>query len=317
MACTAPAAFTADRAAAASAARGLPVRKAPGISYSKVLTPTFVWESRFGVVRNRNDARSSDYGMKTSEEIGIKGVNLDDWTSGLTEVRINGYTTPVVGFSPSLPWARSVTTFGIVNNFSKTFTRHIIRFGMEIRRERNDLLQTQTFNPRGRFEYEPGQTGDAGDTARNFANAFAAFLLDLPNQTGRDLTLHLSGKKRDDLQLLFPGQMAGQSETHRRPWRPPGARARQPAAHLGGFSNYNPRITRWNSPDWEAIPFAIANTNNNFGPRLGIAYRLNDSTVIRTGYGISFFPRRMAQTNFPDPAKQRLPDGQSPVRRPP
>ena len=66
--------------------------QSPGINYSKVFSPTFVWESRFGVVRNRNDALSSDYGMKTSEEIGIKGVNLDDWTSGLTEVRINGYT---------------------------------------------------------------------------------------------------------------------------------------------------------------------------------------------------------------------------------
>jgi hypothetical protein len=30
-----------------------------------------------------------------------------------------------------------------------------------------------------------------------------------------------------------------------------------------------------------------------------MAYRINEQTVIRSGYGISFFPRRMAQTNFP------------------
>ena len=45
------------------------------------------------------------------------------------------------------------------------------------------------------------------------------------------------------------------------------------------------------------MPFVIANANNNFGPRLGIAYRFNERTVVRTGYGISYFARRMAQFN--------------------
>ena len=29
------------------------------------------------------------------------------------------------------------------------------------------------------------------------------------------------------------------------------------------------------------------------------SYRFNDRTVVRTGYGISYFARRMAQFNFP------------------
>jgi hypothetical protein len=273
--------------------------QSPGITYSKVFTPTFVWESRVGVVRNRNDARNSDYGKKTSEEIGIRGVNLDDWTSGLTEIRINGYTTPVVGFSPSLPWARSVTTFGVVNNFSKTYDRHIIRFGMEIRRERNDLLQTQTFNPRGRFEYEPGQTGDAADTRRNFANAFAAFLLDLPNQSGRDLPFIFPARREMIFNFYFQDKwQVSQKLTLDLGLRVERERGSRPR-HLGGFSNYNPANNTLELSGLGSIPFAIADTNDNFGPRLGIAYRLNDSTVIRTGYGISYYPRRMAQTNFP------------------
>ena len=47
------------------------------------------------------------------------------------------------------------------------------------------------------------------------------------------------------------------------------------------------------------VPLQIAQSNNNRGPRLGIAYRFNDTTVIRTGFGISYFPRRMGQNNFP------------------
>lgn len=273
--------------------------QSPGITYSRVISPTFVWESRFGVVRNRNDARNSDYGRKTSEEIGIRGVNLDDWTSGLTEIRINGYTSPVVGFSPSLPWARSVTSFGFVNNFSKTLTKHILRFGVDIRRERNDLLQTQTFNPRGRFEYEPGQAGDASDTRRNFANAFAAFLLDVPNRSGRDLPFIFPARRELTANFYFQDKW----QIHQkltldlglRYERERGSRPR----FKGGFSNYNYFNNTLELAGIGPIPFAIAETNNNFGPRLGIAYRVSASTVVRAGYGISFIPRRMAQYNFP------------------
>ncbi|HEU0119898.1 MAG TPA: carboxypeptidase regulatory-like domain-containing protein [Bryobacteraceae bacterium] len=270
-----------------------------GVNYSKVLTPTLVWESRVGVVRNRNDARASDTGLKTSEEIGIRGVNLDDWTSGLTEIRVNGYASPLVGFSPSLPWARSVTSFGIVNNISKTFSKHILRFGVDIRRERNDLLQTQTFNPRGRFEYQPGQTGDPANTTRSFANAFAAFLLDVPNLAGRDLPFVFPARR--ELTLNFYIQDKWQLtqkltvDLGLRLERERGSRPRFP----GGYSNYNPVNNTLELSGLGNVPINIAQSNNNWGPRIGIAYRMNEKTVMRTGFGISFFPRRMGQTNFP------------------
>jgi hypothetical protein len=273
--------------------------QSPGINFSKVFSPTFVWESRFGVVRNRNDAINQDRGLKTSEEIGIRGVNLDEWTSGLTEIRINGYTTPVVGFSPSLPWARSVTTFGIVNNFSKTRNNHIFRFGMEIRRERNDLLQTQTFNPRGRFEYEPGQAADAGDTRQGFANAFAAFLLDAPNRSGRDLPFVFPARRELIYNLYFQDKwqvtpkltvdlgIRYEIELGSRP------------RFAGGFSNYNYLNNTLELAGIGANPIRLGGTNYNAGPRFGVAYRFTEKTVLRTGYGISYIPRRMAQNNFP------------------
>jgi len=270
-----------------------------GINYSKVIGPTLVWESRVGVVRNRNDALNNDYGKKTSEEIGIRGVNLDDWTSGLTEIRVNGYASPLVGFSPSLPWARSVTSFGIVNNFSKTFTKHIVRFGADIRRERNDLLQTQTFNPRGRFEYNPGQTGTSIDTNRNFANAFAAFLLDVPSLSGRDLPFVFPARR--ELTLNFYVQDKWQLSSRLtldigiRLEREYGSRPR----FAGGFSNYNPENNTLELSGLGSVPIRIANNNNNWGPRMGVSWRINEETVVRTGYGVSFFPRRMGQYNFP------------------
>lgn len=270
-----------------------------GINYSKVLTPTLVWESRLGVVRNRNDALNSDTGKKTSEEIGIRGANLDDWTSGLSEVRINGYSSPLVGFSPSLPWARSVTSFGLVNNFSKVFTKHVLRVGVDLRRERNDLLQTQTFNPRGRFDYNPGQTGDPSNTVRNFANSFAAFLLDVPNQSGRDLPFVFPARREFTYNVYFQDKWQASSKLTidfgLRLERERGSRPR----FAGGYSNYNPLNNTLELAGLGNIPINIANSNNNWGPRVGIAYRVNEKFVMRTGYGMSYFPRRMGQFNFP------------------
>jgi hypothetical protein len=270
-----------------------------GINYSRILTPTMVLESRIGVIRNRNDAIASDTGRKTSEEIGIKGINLDSWTSGLTEIRVNGYASPLVGFSPSLPWARSVTTFGIVNNVSKTFSQHIIRLGADIRRERNDLLQTQTFNPRGRFEYQPGQTGDVADTKRNYANAWAAFLLDVPNQSGRDLPFVFPARR----ELIWNFYVQDKWQVNSKLTLDIGMRLEREQGSkprfAGGYSNYNPSNNTLELAGLGAIPLNIAKSNNNWGPRLGIAYRLNERTVLRTGFGISYFPRRMGQFNFP------------------
>ena len=104
----------------------------------------------------------------------------------MSSVSISGYDSPLVGYSPSEPWRRSQTNFEEANTWTKILGNHTIKWGVDLNRVRNDLLQTQTFDPRGRFNFAPGQTSTPGQ-ANGTANAFAAFLLDLPNQVGRDL----------------------------------------------------------------------------------------------------------------------------------
>jgi outer membrane receptor protein involved in Fe transport len=135
-------------------------------------------------------------------------VNLDAWTSGLVNVDISGYSNPVVGYSASLPWVRAETNFNIVNAWTKTWGSHTSKWGADIRRLRDDLLQTQTQNPRGVFRYRQNQTScssncSAGTTA-GMANAFAAFLLDVPNDIGRDLAVVFPAWRQS--QFFFYGQ---------------------------------------------------------------------------------------------------------------
>ena len=279
--------------------------QSPMISYSQIFSPTFVWEGRFGIVRNRNDAINADRGLRTAEEIGIPGVNVNEWTSGLSEVRVNGLDRPLVGFSPSLPWARSVTFFGIVNNFTKTQGNHVIRFGFEVRRERNDLLQTQTFNPRGRFEFNRGQTAcreacDGPNQTQGIANSFAAFLLDQPGRHGRDLDVQFPTRR----ELIFATYIQDKWQVSPKLTIDLGLRVERENASKprfpGSYSNYNPFT---NALELSGIGGRPENNgirhDLGWGPRAGIAYRLDERTVIRTGFGISFINRIMGQQNFP------------------
>ena len=174
---------------------------------------------------------------------------------------------------------------------------HIIRFGVDFRRERNDLLQTQSFNPRGRFEYGAGQTGDAGDTQRGFANSFASFLLDQPSRSGRDLPIQfptrrerninfyiqdkwqVSSRLTLDLGLRYEIQFSGRPR------------------FAGGYSNYNPFNNTLGLAGLGDIPFdlGVKTHYTNFGPRIGLAYRPTEKWVVRSGFGISFIPRRGVQ----------------------
>jgi Carboxypeptidase regulatory-like domain/TonB dependent receptor len=281
--------------------RGPARTQSPGITFSKVFSPTFVWESRFGVVRNRNDALPQGYGLSTSEDIGIKGANLEPWSSGLSYIDISGYTNPVVGFSASLPWARAVTSFGLVNNFSKTLNSHILRFGVDFRRERNDLLQTQSFNPRGRFNYAAGQTGDAGDNSRGFANAFASFLLDVPNLAGRDLPIQFPARRERNINFYFQDKWQVSSKLTLDLGLRYEIQFSGRPRFAGGYSNYNPSNNTLELAGLGDIPIdmGVKTHYTNFGPRLGVAYRPSDKWVVRSGYGISYIPRRTARTNFP------------------
>ena len=79
-------------------------------NYTRTFSSTLIFEGRFGVSWYHNVAISQAAGLKTSDEVGIKNVNTDDFSNGLTQINIGGFSGPVLGFSASLPWDRGETT---------------------------------------------------------------------------------------------------------------------------------------------------------------------------------------------------------------
>ena len=177
-----------------------------------------------------------------------------------------------------------------------------IKWGVDLRRIRDDLLQDQTFSPRGVVTFGEAQTSTPGKS-QGVANYFASFLLDVPSKAGRDVNTY------------FPALRAWQTFAYIADnwqvsprltlniglrwefYKPPTPQ------FSGGFSNYN----------FADNTLVIAGIGGNpkdlglhaqykyFSPRLGLAYRVTGSTVIRSGFGISYtpYPDNTYAYNFP------------------
>ena len=262
------------------------------------------------MVRNRNDATNIDSGLNTSQKLGIPNANLGNmWSSGLSEISVNGYDVPMLGTSASLPWRRSSTNFEIANNWTKIKGNHIIKWGFDGRYEQYFLLQTQTYNARGLFTFTPGPTTiNASGATNSFANSLAAFVLDQPNGIGRDL-LEFEPTRRDHVYSLY---FQDKWQVSKKLTLDLGARWEYwPASYPqfpAGFSNYDPNNNTLllaglgNNP----LNMGVKNYPRNIYPRIGLAYRLDDKTVIRTGFGMSSSYRYTENWQYPVKQNQNL-----------
>jgi hypothetical protein len=279
-----------------------------GINWVHTFSNTMLNEFRIGVAHYNNAAQESDYGMNDSTAVGVPGVNISAFNSGLVGISIGAFTSPLVGYSASLPWIRAEANIDLVDNVTKTFRNHTLTIGYDMRRIRDDLLQTQTYSPRGVYGFGTTQTNCAGscllpngtttnattaNSTTSWANDLGSFLLDLPNtSSGRDF----SGTFPTYRAWYFFPYVADKWQVSNKltvdlglRWEiyPPGL-----PAFPGQFSNFIP------SNNTLVVGGVGGNPNNGglenhlgyFAPRVGAAYRLTDKTVLRAGIGVSYTP---------------------------
>lgn len=272
------------------AGTGIQRTHSANLNYTHIFSPTFITEFRFGLQRHRNDAQNADFGTNASDAIGIPGVNIIPFTSGLTQINVNGYANPLVGYDPNLPWVKAETTYTYVTSWTKILSNHTIKWGADIRRIQDNNLQLNTFGVRGVFNSTPGPTSLNGNPNTGFANSFASFLLDQPNSFGRDLPGVFPAIRQtqifsyvQDKWQVSPKLTLDIGLRHELylPHTPP---------HTAGFSNYDPDTNRLIITGVGKNPNDLGRTiyTTDFAPRFGVSYRVNEKTVLRGGYGISY-----------------------------
>jgi len=301
----------------ANNARGSQTAYNTALNYTRVFTPKLLSEFRLGLNHYRNIARQVDYGTTASADIGIPGVNVDAATSGLTGINLGGgLPTTIVGTGGSYPWDRGETNIDVANNWSIVLGNHGVKIGGEYRRVRDDLLQGQVFGQRGVFTFADGQTAlrqhVPGDNSANdkssptgIANYMASFLLDVPSSMGRDVGVKDASWREH--QVFAYAQDTWQASpkltfnygVRWELYNPPTPRK------AGDYSNYNPVNNTLVIAGIGGNPMNIGMKRRltYFAPRLGVAYRFDDKTVVRAGYGISYesWPDNLNTyaTNFP------------------
>jgi outer membrane receptor protein involved in Fe transport len=287
-----------------------------GIGYNRIVSPTLLTEFRVGLSHYHNEAHETDYGKNDATALGIPGVNLGPFTSGFPGIYIGGYTNGggygVFGYVNSLPWDRAEANIDFVNTWTKLIRNHSVKWGVDIRRVRDDLLQDQTYSPRGLIYFGTGQTakqtcnattGACSNSSTSLANDVASYLLDIPYQEGRDVNTYFPAFRQTQI-FSYIGDTW---QVNSRFTINAGLRWEiytAPTPHFpGGFSNYDPATNNLNVAGIGSVPMnaGFKTRYNYLSPRVGMAYRLTDKTVIRAGYGQSYtsFPDNSWMYNYP------------------
>ena len=277
-----------------------------GINWNHIFSPTFITQTRLGLNRYRNEAQNSDYGKNSSTDFGIPGVNVSPFTSGMTTLNGTGFGDHLIGYSASLPWIRAETDIEAVSNWTKIMGNHTFEFGGNLIRVRDDLLQEQTFSPRGAWTFAANQTALNGGPTPNFANNFASILLDVPNQVGRDLNVYFPAYRA--WQLFVYGGDKWQVTPKltltlglRWEFYPPAT-----PQFAGGFSNYDGSTNSLVVAGIGGNPMNLGMIKkwHDFAPRVGVAYRISEHDVIRAGFGMSYQPYEDNTYAYNFPVKQ-------------
>ncbi len=292
-----------------------------GLNYDRVFTPTLVANFRLGVAYYNNIAQSSDYGQNDSTAIGVPGVNISPFTSGFLSTSLgDGISSPMTGYAAGLPWVRSEANVDFVNSWTKTMSNHTIKWGFDLKRVRDNLLQDQTYGPRGIYNFGNEQTASCVPITTNASTGLAnscnpasklgvwndvsAFLLDVPYSLGRDVNTYFPGLRAWEF-FAYGGDTWQVSQKLtvnlglRWEFYPP---ATPPFPGL--FSNYNANNNTLVIAGVGSNPsnLGMKTHYNYFAPRVGLAYRLTDKTVIRAGFGTSYtpFPDNTYAYNYPE-----------------
>ena len=197
-----------------------------------------------------------------------------------------------VGYSASLPWVRGETNINFVNNWTKTRSNHTFKWGVDVRRVRDDLAQWQSQNPRGVFRFNNSVTSKPGSRTDTQVNTVASFLLDGPNSLGRDVPIAAKTFRGTELFTYVQDKWqvtqkltldVGLRWEFYPPFTPKGP---------GRFSNYDPTTNSLVIAGIGSNPLDLGRKTHykDFAPRFGIAYRLTEKTVVRAGFAISYSP---------------------------
>jgi hypothetical protein len=293
-----PEAFTTDHAVLAD-------------TYS--LNASTVLDLRLGFMRWFYQRTPGNLGILPGKTFGLPAyfdqLSAIDGVDGVTTVPgiAAGYSTISTGFL-----AARDNSYSIVPSLTSVHGRHTFKFGAELRRQ--DVNYFQNNNPSGAFSFDTGFTSQNPSNQGSSGAAFASFLLGYPNNSSTVQTSPFTAGSIRYQGYFFTDTMQLSQKltvTAGLRWEIPGVYTERYDRLVTFDPNLpNPELqgrTINGKPILGA--FVLVGTPGHperglrpehyglFAPRVGVAYRLSDKTVVRTGGGIFFIP---STVQFPE-----------------
>jgi len=264
-----------------------------GVSY--VISPNILFDANFGSTRMNHTTAGPDYGKNIGLDVlRIPGTNgPDPRQSGFPIFDITGYAQ-LGNTNNWSPVQRNDRVYTYVANVNWTKGAHNIRAGIDFIHHQMNHWQPEFngWSPRGRFNFRPGVTASSGGAAGNNYNAYAAFLLGLQAEHGKAYQFYDPMRTREFQQGYF---IRDNWQVTRKLNFNIGARFEHfPIMNRGefGIERYDPTTNKVLLGGRGNIPrdAGTSAATIQFAPRIGLAYRFNEKTVIRAGYGITNDP---------------------------
>jgi Carboxypeptidase regulatory-like domain/TonB dependent receptor-like, beta-barrel len=276
-----------------------------GIGQTYTVSPTFLIDGTFGWTRFGQNVQTPDLGTNFgSDVLGIPGTNgPDPRESGMPAFNISDYTSlgNTEGWSPLF---RNDQSYTFNTNASWMKGAHEIRFGFDFLHHLMNHWQPELGEgPRGGFYFDPGVTalnpealestvGFREDTPsfENGWNGFAGFLLGTPTASGKSPQYIKMDSLENQYGLYIRDRWRATSKltlTLGLRWELYPNRTR--SAGLG-IESYDPTTNEVLIGGRGSVPRdnGVGYSKKLFAPRVGFAYQVASSTVIRSGYGITY-----------------------------
>jgi outer membrane receptor protein involved in Fe transport len=273
----------------------------PTFGFNYTLSPTFLIDGVFGYTRFSNVATGPDYGKNTgTDEWRIPGTNGGRAFAG--DIRYSGQPCLNNGFTAwgnctaSNPNFYADRSYTYSTNFSKIQGAHEFRWGVDIIRHAMNHWQPEIANPRGNLSPTGNATVLQGQVAR--ANhTYAAGLLDILGSANKSVQFFDMKTREWQYGLYFRDRW----QVNRKLTLNVGLRWEfYPLMNRGdgrGLERWDPSTNLVTIGGLGNIPMenGLSVSKKLFSPRLGLAYRLNDATVIRAGYSVSYNPMALSR----------------------
>jgi hypothetical protein len=296
------------------------------LSNTRTLSPTLVNELRLGFNLMDNARLTSQFnGVRDiTRELGIPGLDSPAQTAwGQPSIGFNGFTSNISGFGESNegPYTAKNRTYQILNNMSWVRGAHTFKFGGEGADRRFNNFGNQF--ERGNLAFAGRYTALPTDILGT-GHAFASGLLGWMSEATRALgTANLQYRQRafygyfEDSWKIRPTLTLNIGIRYENvpPWRDryrgalsikmfcPGVNAngidpncRMPVFvrpgngdfHEGLKVHFGDIIPKETGDDALCGRALVCRDNNDWAPRLGLAWQPNSKTTVRTGYGIYY-----------------------------